>query len=137
VLIIDTGVIVAAADRNDSHHNESVELIQQAPGPLVTTGLVIAECAYLIQRQLGPIAEATIYQSIVDDSLQIEMLQRQDWIRIGDLVTTYADLPLGGTDASVIAIAERLGQTRIATLDHRHFSVVRPASGQAFELAPS
>ena len=70
MLIIDTGVIVAAADRNDSHHNESVELIQQAPGPLVTTGLVIAECAYLIQRQLGPIAEATIYQSIVDGSLR-------------------------------------------------------------------
>ena len=137
MLIIDTGVIVAAADRNDSHHNQSVELIQQASGPLVTTGLVIAECAYLIQRQLGPTAEATIYQSIIDGSLQIETLQTQDWVRIRDLVTTYADLPLGGTDASLIALAERLEQTRIATLDRRHFTIVRSAKGQAFEVLPS
>jgi predicted nucleic acid-binding protein len=53
VLVIDTGVIVAAADRSDSYHKRSVELIQHAAGPLVTTSLVIAECAYLIQRQVS------------------------------------------------------------------------------------
>ena len=53
-----------------------------------------------------------------------------------DLVTTYADLGLGATDASVIAIAERFGITEVATLDHRHFTVVRPRHVDAFALAP-
>ncbi len=136
MLVIDTGVIVAAADRSDSYHERSVELIQHAIGPLVTTGLVVAECAYLIQRQLGTAAEATLYQSIVDGSLQVEPLQRQDWVRVKELVKKYGDLPLGGTDASVISIAERLEQTQIATLDRRHFTVVQPANGQAFDLVP-
>jgi hypothetical protein len=40
---------------------------------------------------------------------------------MADLVRQYADFPLGTADASVIAVAERLGATHIATIDHRHF----------------
>ena len=35
---------------------------------------------------------------------------------------TYASLPLGTTDASVIAVAERLNLAEVATLDRRHFT---------------
>ena len=52
-----------------------------------------------------------------------------DWLRIAELVARYGDLPLGTVDASVVAAAERLGVTEVATLDRRHFSVVRPANG--------
>ena len=45
-------------------------------------------------------------------------------------------MPLGGTDASVVALAERHGAIRVATLDRRHFTVVRPRHAQAFELLP-
>jgi hypothetical protein len=38
-----------------------------------------------------------------------------------------ADFPLGTTDASVIAVVERLGATHVATIDHRHFRAIRPA----------
>ncbi|WP_211517152.1 hypothetical protein [Geodermatophilus africanus] len=50
-----------------------------------------------------------------------------DVARMADLAERYADLRLGGTDASVIAIAERLGIHRIATFHRRHFTVVRPS----------
>jgi uncharacterized protein len=56
--------------------------------------------------------------------------------RTADLVDQYADLPLGMVDASVIAIAERLGATGIATLDRRHFTVVR-RRGTGFTLLPA
>ena len=52
------------------------------------------------------------------------------------LLRQYADFPLGTADASVIAVAERLGATRVATIDHRHFRAVRPAHCAAFELLP-
>jgi predicted nucleic acid-binding protein len=45
-------------------------------------------------------------------------------------------MPLGGTDAAVIAVAERLGVEQVATVDHRHFSVVRPLHVSAFTLLP-
>jgi uncharacterized protein len=48
----------------------------------------------------------------------------------------YADLGLGGTDASLVAIAERLNITTIATLDRRDFTVVRPRHVDAFTLLP-
>jgi hypothetical protein len=48
--------------------------------------------------------------------------------RMAELVETYLDLPPGIIDAAVAAIAERFGLTGIAALDHRHFTVIRPAS---------
>jgi uncharacterized protein len=98
--------------------------------------MVIAEAAYLIDRQLGAKAEASLYASIVEGQVEVAELDITDWQRIQDLVSTYADLRLGGTDASVVALAERRGATRIATLNRRHFSVVRPRHADAFELLP-
>lgn len=137
MLIVDTGVLVAATDRTDRAHRACVDLLQSPSRPLVTTAMVIAESAYLIERELGTDAEALLYQSIVDRTLLVEQLTVPDrQQRVRDLVLTYASLPLGGTDAGLIAIAERLGQTTIATLDRRHFAVVRPAHGEAFHLVP-
>jgi hypothetical protein len=42
-----------------------------------------------------------------------------DWARIAELVEAYGDLPLGGTDGSVIALAERVGTPVVVTLDRR------------------
>ncbi len=69
--------------------------------------------------------------------MTVEPLIGPDWQRIRELVERYADLPLGGTDASLIAIAERLGSTRVATLDRAHFHVIRPTHCDAFELVPT
>jgi uncharacterized protein len=47
-------------------------------------------------------------------------------------------LGLGLADASLIALASRLETTRIATLDERHFRIVKPLTGQAaFVLLPA
>jgi predicted nucleic acid-binding protein len=60
----------------------------------------------------------------------------QEWTRIADLVERYADLQLGGTDASVIALAERLNTDLIIPLDRRHFGAIRPRHTAAFRLLP-
>ena len=69
--------------------------------------LVMVEAAYLVGRQLGSHAEAEFFRSISDGELVMETPTTADIARIANLVETYADLGLGGTDASVIAIAER------------------------------
>lgn len=112
-------------------------MVTDEPGPLLTTPLVVAEAGYLIDRQLGPAAEAGFYRSLAAGDLVVEGMRAEDWRRIAELVDRYADLPLGGTDASLVILAERHSLRRIATLDRRHFSVVRRADGSPFELLPS
>lgn len=55
---------------------------------------------------------------------------------MAELVAQYRDLPLGTVDASVVAAAERLKVREIATLGRRHFSVVRPAHIDTFDVYP-
>ena len=136
MLLVDTGPLLAAADRDDAHHVACRNLLEGDPGPLVTSPLVVAEAAYLSDRQLGPAAEAALFGSIIAGDPRVEDLGRADWERVGELVRAYADMALGGTDASLVALAERLGATRVATLDSRHFRVVRPRHVDAFELLP-
>jgi uncharacterized protein len=136
VLLVDTGVIVAATDRNDPHHGACAQLLEETNDALVTSPLVIAEAAYLINRELGPAVEQTLYTAIIDDALVVESLAHADWVRVRELVGRYRDLPLGGTDASLVALAERFGADRVATLDRRHFGVVRPSHIPALVLLP-
>jgi len=136
VLIVDTGPLVAVADVDDADHDACDELLDTDPGPLVTTALVIAEAGFLIDRQVGPEGEAALVADVVEGRIVVEALTAADWQRTLELVRTYADLPLGVTDASLIALAERHRVERIATLDHRHFRVVRPTHRPAFALVP-
>ena len=98
--------------------------------------LCLAEAAYLIGDRLGWKREIQLLAALESAELVIEPLDPSDLERIAQLVVAYRDLPLGTADASVVATAERLGVTTIATLDRRHFEVVRPAHVDAFDLAP-
>jgi len=69
-------------------------------------------------------------------SLDVEGPAREDFERIAELVEHYANFPLGGADASVVALAERTGAGIVITLDHRHFAAVKPRHIGAFDLLP-
>ncbi len=69
--------------------------------------------------------------------LELAVLTVTDVAQMAELAERYADLGLGGTDASLVALAERLGLTTLATFDRRHFTVVRPARTPSFTLLPA
>lgn len=98
--------------------------------------LVVTEVAYLLESRMGWIAEVRFLGDLASGNLLAESVLPGDWIRIAELVAEYGDLPLGTVDASVIATAERLGAKVVATLDRRHFSVVRPKHVRLFEILP-
>ena len=134
--MVDTGVLLAAADRSDPAHERCRDLLQSHLGPLITTELVLAETGWLLDRQLGSTAEAALYRSVAEGELIVEHLSATDWTRVAELTERYSDQHLGGVDAGLIAIAERLGVTVIATLDRRHFGVVRPSHIKVLTLVP-
>ena len=139
MIVCDTGPLVAAADRNDRYNRTCTDLLtglHLAGRPLLVPAPVIAEVGYLLGRTGGASVEAAFLRSLAQRTFTVVDLTIDDYTRMVELVTDYADFPLGTTDAAVVAVAERLGITEVATLDRRHFHAVRPRHIQAFTLLP-
>jgi predicted nucleic acid-binding protein len=132
--VVDAGPLYAAADADDIDHEQSVAAMSRGDLRLVVPALAIAEATYFVGRRLGAGAEAIFLRGLT--TLDVEAPTSEDFERIADLVEQYADFPLGGTDASAIALAERLGATTVITLDRRHFGAVKPRHCDRFELLP-
>lgn len=140
MIICDTGPLVAAALYKDTDYRRCVDLFTElhlANREMIVPAPVIAEVGYLLGTRAGAQAEAFFLRSLADGVFLVEDLTLADYGRTADLVEQYGDLPLGTTDAAVIAVAERLKITEVATLDHRHFTVVRPRHAKALTLLPN
>jgi uncharacterized protein len=135
-LIVDAGPLYAYVDADDAHHAASLELLETHAGPLVVPTLVVAEVTYLLGTRLGWEDEVRFLGDLATGDLFLEPVHAADPGRIAELVARYNDLPLGTVDASVVAAAERLKTTQIATTDRRDFSIVRPSHAEAFDLLP-
>ena len=136
MILVDTGPLVAAANRTDAHHTASVAALANATPPRLVPGLVIAEVSYLLARDAGSTIEAEFLRSFTIGFLAVVDLTATDLGRSAELVEQYADMPLGASDACLVALAERLGIVELVTLDRRHFSVVRPRHVDTLTLIP-
>ena len=120
MLLCDTGVLLAAGNVKDHHHAACLALMRAAAG----------------QSRVGPHAEVTFLKSFGGNGFHVAEVEEGDISRIAELVEQYVSLPLGIVDAAVIAIAERLNLAEVATVDRKHFSIVRPRHVSAFRLLP-
>jgi predicted nucleic acid-binding protein len=94
----------------------------------------MTEVCWLLER--WPKVEAEFLAQVARGTFELVHFTPADLTRMGELVLQYADFPLGGVDASVIAVAERFRVDRVATLDRQHFSVVNPAHVPALTSLP-
>lgn len=135
-LVLDTGVLIAAIEPRDDHHEPCARLITQAREARVVPAPVLVELEYLLRHA----SEQGAFKAFLDDSARgayiVEALSAEDYARVGELLETYADLRLGFVDAAVLAVTERLREPKLGTLDHRHFSVLRARHVDALELLP-
>ncbi len=136
MLLIDTNVWLSAADDRSPRYTESASLLADHEGELAATVPVIAETSWLILARLGPESHSSFLRMAVTGELERVDLTQQDWERVSALCVQYADLRLDAIDASMIAVAERLGLDTVATYNHRDFRVVRPRHVEAFQLLP-
>jgi predicted nucleic acid-binding protein len=132
--VVDTGPLYAAVDEDDADHERCRAVLEGAGYRLILPTLVIAEVTYLVATRLGADVEAKFLGALA--RMHVEAPTPDDWPRIGELVAQYSDFPLGGADASIVALAERLDIEAIITLDTRHFRAVRPRHRRAFRLLP-
>jgi predicted nucleic acid-binding protein len=139
VIVCDTGVLVAAAINDDAYHRQSVDLLTSlhlTGERVLVPATVAAEVGYMLGRDDHHDREADFLDSMGDGTFNLVDLTAEDYSRAAELVRQYSDLPFGTTDATVVALCERLGLREVATLDRRHFTIVRPRHVSAFKLLP-
>jgi hypothetical protein len=134
IAIVDSGPLYAAVDADDNDHERCLDVLQRPDLDLVVPALVVAEVTYLVGQRLGPAVEASFLRGL--SAVEVEAPLMDEWETIAKLVSRYADFPLGGADASVAVLAERLRTSLIVTLDRRHFTAIRATDGSAFTLLP-
>ena len=80
---------------------------------------------YLLAAHVGPAAGEAFVGDLASGAWRVEWGDEADLVRARELTTRYRALKLGLVDAVVMATAERLRASAIATLDARHFGVVK------------
>ena len=136
-IITDTSYLVAVSNSKDRNHQVAMDFARAtAPDLMLVPDVVIPELAYVIVRDLGHAGLRSLLQDLKDSEAEFAPLEKTDLARMHEIATTYASAAFDIVDCCIMAIAERLGITRIATFDRRDFSIFRPRHCSFFELLP-
>lgn len=135
MIVVDTSVVVAFMNRADDDHERVVSWMETAQEDLFTTPLVVAEIDHLVSRSGGLDAALAFYEDLSSGAYLVEWWPEA----VSETVSVAREHhDIGLADASLVSLAARLGTTRVATLDERHFRAVRPLTGEAaFDLLPA
>lgn len=133
--LLDSGFIVALLADNDQRHDICVQTLRHEPHVLLPE-VTLPEIAHLVLRDMDHQTLARFLRSVGAGKVETVSTTRTDLLRAADLLEQYADNRLDFVDCAIIALAERLGITRILTVDRRHFSIIRPVHTPYFEILP-
>ncbi|MGL6137891.1 MAG: type II toxin-antitoxin system VapC family toxin [Planktothrix sp.] len=126
MIIVDTGFWLVLANKNDESHPAAKTLFQSLVSEkFITTWCVVTETCYLLQKRVGVDAPKSFIRKIATGKLMVFDLQPIHCPRIEELMQKYQDLPMDLADASLVILAEELGQGRILSVDYRDFNTYR------------
>lgn len=126
---------MAAISPRERHHRLCRGLLNAyRSGELVVPITVAVEVDYLVRSRLGPAAARAFLADLAEGPYLLEPVTADLVARARFLDARHADADLGLVDASVVAVAERLGAGAILTLDHAD---LRQAGEGAWQLLPA
>lgn len=135
-LLLDTGPILALLDRDDPHHHACVALVEASNEDLVVPSLVLVEVNYWVRKMLDLHSWLTFVEDVSAGAYRLVEASVDDLVRAAEIERDNEDLRLGLVDATVMALCERMGEDKVATLDRRHFAAVRPRHCDSLRLLP-
>lgn len=124
------------ASRRDPAHGAVVGALGRERSGIHVPQTILVESAQVVTARAGRGAWGPILRDILVSDWRVEPVTDDDLRRCVDVLDTYADSRMDFVDASVMAVAERLGAHRIYTLDHRDFALMRPRHVASFDLLP-
>jgi predicted nucleic acid-binding protein len=120
-ILVDAGPLIALFDRDDRHHRRAVEFVGASRSRLVTNMPVLTEATFLLRFSVEAQRDLLLW---AHRSLEIDQATSADLPRIAALLEKYRDMPADFADASLIALAERMNLSRVASVDS-DFAVYR------------
>ena len=135
--LTDTSPLFALVDAKSQPHEfmRCEALLPALPKPLVTTWPCLSEAMHLTGREGGWSMQKLLAKYLTTGFLLLHTLSSEETMRIFQLMEQYPDTPMDLADASLVALAESAGHTRISSLDS-DFYVYRLANGTALEVVP-
>ena len=135
--LADTGAVYALIDQSDVWHPSILNWWRKATDTVLLPVTILPEVSHLLRGRIGPLAEEAFLSSVASGEFFIEPLDTiPDTERATRIMASQRDSGMGFVDATIVAMAERLGVTEILTTDRSHFSTVRPAHTPGFTLYP-
>ena len=136
-LVLDTGVIYAALDESDADHERCATLIATAEETLVVPSPVLVELDYWLRKNATLDVWLAFAADLYSAAYTLWPADASIALAAARLQSRFADQNLGFVDAAVFCSCQALGERKVATLDRRHFSVLRTDDGRALDLLPS
>jgi len=135
-LIVDTSVLLAYFDNSEPKQAVVAQLLEQATDDLVVSPYVIAELDYLLASRHGLGIELLALRELGSGAWNLASIGTSDLTQAIGVIERYGDQNIGLADASNVVLADRYSTRTIATLDRRHFDVLRPLRGGRFSVVP-
>lgn len=134
-LIIDSSFLVALYDGSEAQHQRAFEFAANRAETMLVPDLVLPEVSYLLRRNLGYSNSLNFFDFFDHHFVNLVPVVEEDLERVHDIGQQYSDAQFDLVDCCIMAIAERLNITRIATFDRRDFSIFQPRHCDYFELS--
>jgi predicted nucleic acid-binding protein len=135
-MIVDTSALLAFFDADEPDHEAVGDALADAKEALVVSPYVVAEVDYLVATRHGVEAELAVLHELAGGAWELESLDTSDLEQAAAVIGRYPDQAVGVADASNVVLAARHRTRTIATLDRRHFDVLRPLTGGRFTVVP-
>lgn len=133
--LTDAGPLIAIIDADEPDHEACLDALDHVTLPLVTTWPAFTEAMYLLGRAGAATGQRALWLLVETGRLTLADLSPVAVKRSAQLMEQYADLPMDLADASLVALAEELGERRIFTLDS-DFRIYRLRGRQHFDMIP-
>ena len=136
MILIDSSFLYAIYNPQDSRHREATALPLRPQDSFLVPTIILPEVSYLFRRDLGYGGLRAFLHKLARIHPQLEPLPSDDLPRISEIANSYEDSRFDLVDCCIMAMAERLDITRVATFDRRDFGMFRPRHCAFLELLP-
>ncbi len=135
-IIGDTGALYALMDEDDRWHDEAKRVLEEKRLELILPSTILPEVCYLANKYLSLEAELEFLRSVIEGEIRVEEVNIKDYRSALRYMEKYKNMNIGFVDATIIAVAERLGILTLFTTDRRHFSQIKTKKGKSLNLLP-
>jgi predicted nucleic acid-binding protein len=136
-VIVDTSALLAYFDASEPDNAAVTDVIDATTDLLVVSPYVVAELDYLVATRHGVTAELAVLDELTSGAWELAGFGIDDLKHARSMTAKYRDQDIGVTDASNVVLAERYHTRTIATLDRRHFDVLRSTTGKQLTVLPT